>query len=92
MQERFVLPTVGQRELVQRKLRHRFETNVKIVKAVDRSQDLVNGRVGAPRRLVPNGNDFGFLAAEPGDEGCKPGHVNLCSRDLLITKVLPEQF
>lgn len=62
VQKRFVLPPIWYGQLVQRKFRNRPQADVKIVKAVNIAQNLINGGIGSPRWVALKGNDFGFLA------------------------------
>jgi hypothetical protein len=65
---------------------------VKLVKAVDRSENLITGGIGSRSFLVLNGNDSGVQSSQPGNECCKAGNIHLCPAQMLVTEIFPEEL
>jgi len=65
---------------------------VELVKAVDGTENLINGGIGSRSFPVLNGNDFRFRSSQPGNECGKAGNIHLCPAQLLVTEIFPEEL
>jgi hypothetical protein len=79
-------------QLVQGKLWNGLHPHVKLVKAVDGSENLINGGIGSPGWLVLNGNDSSVRSSQPGNECGKAGNIHLGPAQMLVTEVFPEEL
>ncbi len=85
VQEWFVAASIRHGQAIQGKFWQGFETDVKVVEAMDGPQDLINGGIGSLGQGWFNGDHSGITSAQPGNESGQLGDIDVRPAEVEIT-------